>query len=65
MRSAPRRAALADLVRRVDDPGRCGTAGLEKLARDIPQPHEPWAQAFFEELERVFPEGDGEAGASA
>jgi hypothetical protein len=47
---------LADIIRWVDDPGRYGSAGLEKLAKEIPQPHEPWAQAFFDELSRAFPE---------
>jgi len=45
---------LADIIRSVDDPGRYGAAGLDQLARDIPQPHEPWARAFFDELERAF-----------
>lgn len=45
---------LADIIRWVDDPGRYGAAGLDQLARDIPQPHEPWARAFFDELERAF-----------
>ena len=31
--------------RRYAVPGRPG--GLEQLAADIPQPHEPWAVAFF------------------
>jgi hypothetical protein len=47
---------LADIIQWVDDPGRYGSAGLEKLAREIPQPHEPWAREFFDELSRVFPE---------
>ena len=39
-----------------DDPGRYGTGGFDKLAKEIPQPHEPWAEAFFDELERIFGE---------
>jgi hypothetical protein len=35
---------------------RYGVGGLDKLARDVPQPHEPWATAFFDELERIFAE---------
>jgi hypothetical protein len=38
------------------DLGRYGTGGLDKLAREIPLPDEPWAAAFFDELERIFPE---------
>jgi hypothetical protein len=45
---------LADIIQWVDDRSRYGAAGLDKLAGDIPQPHEPWARAFFEELERAF-----------
>jgi hypothetical protein len=30
------------------------------LAAQIPQPHEPWAQAFFGELERITVERHGE-----
>jgi hypothetical protein len=45
---------LADIIRWVADPSRYGAAGLEKLAREIPQPHEPWARAFFDELEKAF-----------
>lgn len=47
---------LAEIIRWVDNPGRYGTAGLEQLAKQIPQPHEPWARLFFNELERLFPE---------
>ena len=36
--------------------GRYGIAGLDELAKQIPQPHEPWAAAFFDELERIFAE---------
>jgi hypothetical protein len=49
-------AQLAEMIRMKDDPGRYGTGGLDQLARDIPQPHEPWAAVFFGELERIFPE---------
>jgi hypothetical protein len=49
-------ADLAEAIRLKDDPGRYGTGGLDKLAREIPLPHEPWAAAFFEELERIFAE---------
>ena len=54
-------ADLAEAIRMKDDPGRYGTGGLDKLARDIPQPHEPWEAAFFAELERIAAEraGDG------
>ena len=52
-------SALADIIRWKDDPGRYGTAGLDQLAAHIPQPHEPWAQAFFEELERIAAERHG------
>ena len=44
---------LADIMKEHDDPGRYGAAGLDQLAAQIPQPHEPWAQAFFDELERM------------
>jgi hypothetical protein len=44
---------LDDTIRMKDDPGRYGTGGLDKLAKDIPQPHEPWAAAFFDELQRL------------
>ena len=47
-------ADLAEAIRMKDDPGRYGTGALDKLAKHIPQPHEPWAAAFFEELERIF-----------
>ena len=47
---------LADAIRMKDDPGRDGTGGLDKLANNIPQPHEPWLAAFFDELERIFAE---------
>ena len=47
-------AYVADVIRMKDDPGRYGTGGLDKLAKNIPQPHEPWAAAFFDELERLF-----------
>jgi len=49
-------ADLAETIRMKDDPGRYGIGGLDKLARQIPQPHEPWAAAFFGELARVFAE---------
>ena len=45
---------LAEIILWVDDPGRSGAAGLAKLAREVPQPYEPWARVFFEELERAF-----------
>jgi hypothetical protein len=45
---------LAEAIRTKVDPGRYGTGGLDKLAKDIPEPHEPWAAAFFDELERIF-----------
>lgn len=45
---------LADIIRWVDDPSRYGAGGLDRLAREIPQPHESWAHAFFDELERTF-----------
>ena len=38
------------------NPGRYGNGGLDKLRRGHPQPHEPWAEAFFGELERLFAE---------
>ena len=50
---------LADAIRMKDDPGRYGTGGLDKLAKDVPQPHEPWLAAFFDELERLFAEPAG------
>ncbi|MDF1502968.1 hypothetical protein [Roseisolibacter sp. H3M3-2] len=52
---ATARHVAADLagLRGRDAPGRYGVPGLEKLARQIPQPHEPWAAAFFGELERL------------
>ena len=43
---------LAEIIRWKDDPGRYGTGGLDRLALEIPQPHEPWTKAFFDELER-------------
>ena len=49
-------ADLAEAIRMKDDPGRYGTGGLDKLAGEIPQPHEPWAAAFFDELQRIFAE---------
>jgi len=49
-------ADLAEAIRMRDDPGRYGTGGLDKLAKQIPQPHEPWAAAFFAELERMAAE---------
>jgi hypothetical protein len=52
---------LADLIKWKDDPGRYVTSGLDQLAAQIPQPHEPWAQAFFEELERIAVERRGES----
>jgi hypothetical protein len=52
-------SALADLIARDDDPGRYGPWGFEQLAKQIPQPHEPWAQAFFAELERIAAERAG------
>jgi hypothetical protein len=45
---------LAEAIRTKVDPGRYGTGGLDKLAKDIPERHEPWAAAFFDELERIF-----------
>ena len=39
-----------------DDHGRYGTGGLDKLAKEIPRPHEPWGAAFFDELELIFAE---------
>jgi hypothetical protein len=45
---------LAETIQRKVDPGRYGTGGLDRLAKQIPHPHEPWAAAFFEELERIF-----------
>jgi len=47
---------LAEIIRWKHDPGRYGTGGLDRLAREIPQPHESWARVFFEELERAFTE---------
>jgi hypothetical protein len=49
-------ADLAETIRMKDDPGRYGIASLDKLAKQIPQPHESWAAAFFDELERIFAE---------
>ena len=49
-------ADLAETIRMKDDPGRYGVGGMDQLARQIPQPHEPWAAAFFDELERIFAE---------
>jgi len=49
-------AELAETIRMKDDPGRYGIASLDKLAKQISQPHEPWAAAFFDELERIFAE---------
>jgi hypothetical protein len=49
-------AELAETIRMKDDPGRYGIASLDKLAKQIPHPHEPWAAGFFEELERIFAE---------
>lgn len=49
-------AHLAEAIRMKDDPGRYGAGGLDKLAKEIPQPHEPWAASFFGELERIFGE---------
>jgi hypothetical protein len=46
-------ADLAEAIRMKDDPGRYGIGGLDKLAKEIPQPHEPWAVEFFDELERI------------
>ena len=46
-------ADLAEAIRMKDDPGRYGIGGLDKLAKEIPQPHEPWAVEFFDELERM------------
>ena len=47
---------LSEAIRMKDDPGRYGTGGLDQLAKQIPQPHEPWAAAFFDELEGIFAE---------
>ena len=47
---------LHETIRMKDDPGRYGVGGLDKLAMQIPQPHEPWAATFFNELERIFAE---------
>ena len=52
-------SALSEIFRQVDDPGQYGSGGLDQLARQIPQPHEPWAQAFFGELERIAAERAG------
>lgn len=49
-------AHLGETIRMKNDPGRYGVGGLDKLARQIPQPHEPWAATFFNELERIFAE---------
>jgi hypothetical protein len=54
-------AELADLIEFRDDPGRYVTAGLDQLAEQIPQPHQPWAQAFFAELERIAVDRSGES----
>ena len=53
-------ADLAETIQMKDDPGRYGIGGLDNLARQIPQPHEPWAAAFFGELERIAAERAGE-----
>jgi hypothetical protein len=55
-------ADLAQTIRMKDDPGRYGIASLDKLANQIPQPHEPWAAAFFDELERIFAEPENAEG---
>ena len=52
-------AHLAEAIRMKDDPGRYGTGGLDKLAKNVPQPYEPWLAAFFDELERIFAEPGG------
>jgi hypothetical protein len=46
-------SALADLIAWKDDPGRDVIGAFDQLATQIPQPHEPWAAAFFDELERI------------
>ena len=38
---------------RARGPMRYGSTGTDQLARDLPQPHEPWVEAFFLELERI------------
>ena len=46
-------ADLAEVIRMKNDPGRYGTGGLDQLAEQLPQPHEPWVAAFLDELRRL------------
>ena len=52
-------AGLADTIRAKDDPGYYGTGGFDRLAREVPPPHDAWLTAFLEELHVLI--GDPEA----
>ncbi len=36
-----------------DDPGQYGASGMDRLATDLPKPHDAWLRAFFAELRRM------------
>ena len=52
-------ADLADTIHAKDDPGYYGTGGFDRLAREIPKPHDAWLTAFLDELHVTI--GDPEA----
>ena len=36
-----------------DDPGRYGSSGIGRLARELPKPHEPWVAAFLAKMDHI------------
>jgi hypothetical protein len=36
-----------------NDPGQHGASGMDRLAADLPKPHDAWLRAFFAELRRM------------
>ena len=60
-RAFARRVAtdLAGTIRTKDDPGYYGTGGFDRLAREVPEPHDAWLTAFLDELHGTI--GDPEA----
>ena len=51
-------AELKETIRLQDDPAYYGTGGFERLAREVPQPHDAWLTAFLDDLQTTIGDPD-------